>query len=92
MSLEARALAVLEDALACATAGERARLVAESCGDDAPLKARVEALLALDHAGPGPFATESFTAPFADADPIPERIDVYRVTGLIGTGGMSRVV
>ena len=41
MSLEARALAVLEDALACATAVERARLVAERCGDDALLKARV---------------------------------------------------
>ena len=92
MSLDARALEVLEAALAHDGAAERSRCLDELCGGDAALKSRVEAMLALDCTDMGAFATEAFTARSPGFETIPQRIGIYRVTGVIGEGGMSIVL
>ncbi|KAB7647432.1 serine/threonine-protein kinase [Polymorphobacter fuscus] len=84
---EARALAVLEAVLDRPMA-ERAAYARDRCGDDAELLARVLRLLAADDAG----RLRTGTAARAVADaPVPDRIGQYRITGLIGVGGMGAV-
>lgn len=69
---------------------ERAALLDRECGGDAGLRRRVDSLLAFDSA-----ATQHediiLGAPSAYLQPLPERIGPYRVTGLIGEGGMGTV-
>lgn len=69
---------------------ERADLLERECGRDEALRRRVETLLSLDSA-----ATQHedivLGAPSAYLRPLPERIGPYRITGLIGEGGMGTV-
>ncbi|HEU4968462.1 serine/threonine-protein kinase, partial [Sphingomonas sp.] len=83
---EARAFALLDEALDVAP-DERDQWL-EACTDDAALRARVSRLL---RAGAG-HALRTGTAPALAADePLPARIGAYRITGLIGQGGMGAV-
>jgi len=65
-------------------------LLERECEGDEALRRRVESLLALDSA-----ATQhediALAAPSAFQRPLPERIGPYRITGLIGEGGMGTV-
>ncbi|MEI6642560.1 MAG: serine/threonine-protein kinase [Novosphingobium sp.] len=89
---DARALAVVEEALGIDDPAARAAFVDKACGDDAPLRARVENLLAMD-GGDAPFLqTTSFARTFGLTDVIAERIGPYRVTGEIARGGMGQVL
>lgn len=89
---DTRALAVVEEALGIDDPAARAAFVAEACGADAALRARVEELLALE-GGDAPFLqTSSFARAFGLTDVIAERIGPYRVTGEIARGGMGQVL
>lgn len=92
MANESAALAIVEEALGVADPAARAALVAERCAGDAPLRARVEQLLALDQADFRLMPTESFVRPLGVMENIPARIGPYRVTGEIARGGMGAVV
>ena len=69
---------------------QRRALLDRECGEDAALRARVQSLLALDSA-----ATQhedfSLRASSAYHRPLPERIGPYRITSVIGEGGMGTV-
>jgi serine/threonine-protein kinase len=89
---DARALAVVEEALGIDDPAARAAFVDQACGAAAALRARVEELLALD-GGDAPFLqTSSFARAFGLTDVIAERIGPYRVTGEIARGGMGQVL
>ncbi|WP_298192437.1 serine/threonine-protein kinase [Novosphingobium sp.] len=89
---DARALALVEEALGIDDPAARARFLDEECGADAALRARVEQLLALE-GGDAPFLqTTSFVRAFGLTDVIAERIGPYRVTGEIARGGMGQVL
>lgn len=92
MSLDSKALAIVEDALSVEDRDERSRLVVRACGGDAALLARVEELLSHDNDRFRLTATESFMRPMSVVDVIPDRIGPYRVTGEIARGGMGAVV
>lgn len=92
MSIDAAALKIVEEALGIEEAPARAALIAERCGEDAVLRARVEELLALDGTDMRLTPTESFVRPLSVIDEIPDRIGPYRVTGEIARGGMGAVV
>lgn len=85
--LDARALPLLDAALAL-PAGSRHSFVAVESGTDTALAARVCRLLAAED--DSRLRTGSAAAAAADA-PIPQRIGRYRITGLIGVGGMGAV-
>ncbi len=72
-------------------AAQRASLLDRECGEDAQLRARVENLLALDSAATDVGETSGYEGPSAFERPLPERIGPYRVTGVIGEGGMGTV-
>lgn len=92
MSIDTAALLIVEDALGIDDPAARAALVAERCGADAVLRARVEELLALEATAIGLAPTESFVRPLRVIDAIPARIGPFRVTGEIARGGMGAVV
>ncbi|MDO7840738.1 serine/threonine-protein kinase [Sphingomonas immobilis] len=92
MSFEGEALAIVEAALDIEDSAARAAFVAERCGGDAALQARVEQLLALDTADFKLLPTESFARPLGVVDLIPPRIGPWRVTREIARGGMGAVV
>lgn len=92
MSLDAEALIVVEEALGIENAEARAAFVAERCGADAALRARVEELLALEGTAIRLTPTESFVRPLSIIDVIPDRIGPFKVTGEIARGGMGAVV
>lgn len=92
MSVDSIALEVVEAALGIEDAEARLAFVADRCGEDAALRARVEALLAYDEAGFRLLPTESFIQPIGVIEAIPERIGPYRVTAEIARGGMGAVV
>ncbi len=76
---------------ACELPPDQCRALLErECGGDEALRRRVESLLALDSA-----ATQhediALSASSAFQRPLPERIGPYRITGLIGEGGMGTV-
>ncbi|TRW17497.1 serine/threonine-protein kinase [Glacieibacterium frigidum] len=87
--LDGRALALLDAAFDRPSATREAWL-RDQCGDDEALTARCLALL---HAGTGAEARlRTGTAGQGDVDaPLPDRIGAYRITGLIGQGGMGAV-
>lgn len=72
-------------------AAERASLLDRECGDDAELRQRVEVLLSLDSAATSIGDTSGYEGPSAFERPLPERIGPYRITGIIGEGGMGTV-
>lgn len=84
---EARALALLEEVLDQPAAG-RDRWLAERCTDDA-LRRRVTTLLRADRGGMIHTGGASLLA--VDDEILPDRIGAYRITGLIGQGGMGAV-
>lgn len=85
--LEARALTMLGEALEIPEASRDAWLT-ERCGDDPALKARVAQLLRVGAEA----RLRTGAAPLlAGAEALPERIGAYRITGLIGQGGMGAV-
>ncbi|MBX9662259.1 serine/threonine-protein kinase [Novosphingobium sp.] len=91
MSMDARALKIVEEALAL-DGSDRAAFVASACGPDAELAARVQALLARDDDDARLFQTESFLRPLTLVEDIPGRFGPYRVVGEIARGGMGAVV
>ncbi len=82
-------------ALACELTGaERAALVRRECGDDAALRAEVEDLLRADESAS--FLDEDRLAAVRSQlgradEPVPERIGAFRITGVLGRGGMGVV-
>jgi serine/threonine protein kinase len=83
-------------ALECATPAERDALVAEACGSDSILRARVEALLRA-HASAGRFLDDATSAAGLRAEEAVvregpgARIDRYRLLEKIGEGGFGVV-
>ena len=80
-----------------APASERARVLRELCGDDSGLRLEVESLLGVDADGAGFLAppsnadhAEVFAGAPGEASPVPE-VPGYRITGLLGRGGMGIV-
>lgn len=71
---------------------EREALLAASCADAPELEARVRRLLAMEKEAPDLLSTRVIDEHHADPDPVPERVGKFRVTGLIGRGGMGMVV
>ena len=88
-TLEGRALALIEDALALAP-GEREGFINERAGDDPVLRARARALLAAAERSSGALATGGAGAAAAEPAP-PKRIGAYRIIELVGRGGMGAV-
>lgn len=87
--LDGRALALLDAAFDRPSATREAWL-REQCGGDAALTARCLALLRVGTGAEARLRTG--TAGQGDVDaPLPERIGAYRITGLIGQGGMGAV-
>ncbi|NNM76798.1 serine/threonine protein kinase [Sphingomonas sp. ID1715] len=87
MELEARALTMLDEALE-QPASQRERWLADRCGEDAALQRRVAAMLRMEEAP----SIRTGTAPLLAVDEeLPDRIGAYRITGLIGQGGMGAV-
>ena len=85
--LEARALALLDDALEQPD-DQRPAWVTEQCSDDEALRARLISLLSMS----GSHAIRTGAVPLLAGDEVlPERIGAYRITGLIGQGGMGAV-
>ncbi len=69
---------------------ERTAYLDEACGDDADLRNEVESLLEHDDAAVPDFLDPESIGVLAD-DPPPERIGKYRITGVLGEGGMGVV-
>ena len=63
---------------------EARRYLDKTCGDDAELRAEVEALIAADRGDTAPLDTPAM-------DQHPESIGGYRILGVIGRGGMGTV-
>lgn len=99
-ALRRRMLAVFDEVVELA-AGERAARLAVLCAGDAALRARVEAMLAADEAPTEPFAggVRAWAArvpdPAAAIAGLEARsgqcIGAWRITGLLGRGGMGAV-
>lgn len=87
MRFEAQALEILDEVLE-KPAAERETWLTQRCGPDAALRARVAGLLKL---GDMSLIRTGAAAALADETDAPERIGAYRVTGLIGQGGMGAV-
>ncbi|NHK28065.1 serine/threonine protein kinase [Parvularcula flava] len=87
--LEARALRLFEDSLDI-DADERAAWIARQAGDDLALRDRALSLLSYDSDRPL-LGTGGASADSDDETPIPETIGAYRITGIIGQGGMGTV-
>ncbi|MBS0504927.1 MAG: serine/threonine protein kinase [Proteobacteria bacterium] len=84
---EARLLALLDEVLELAP-GERETWLGDRCGDDEALKARALALL---RAGNAPWMHTGAARFLGRDEELPDRIGAYRITGLIGQGGMGAV-
>jgi len=72
-------------------ATQRAAMLDRDCGNDPGLRQRVEKLLALDSAATDVGGTSGYEGPSAFHRPLPKRIGPYRITGVIGEGGMGIV-
>ena len=92
MATDARALAIVEEALGEPDPARREALIAERCGDDAALAARVRELLALDDGDSPLLHTDSFAQAFGLPEVLPQRFGPFRVTGEIARGGMGTVL
>ena len=89
-SLEARVLALLDDALE-QPSDAREAFVRERCGGDRLLCDRALELLRAGSRSSRRFRTGGGPRSVEQAMPPPERIGAYRITGLIGQGGMGAV-
>ncbi len=90
-----RIKAILADALECADAGARAKFVAAACGDDAALRAEVEAFLAREAAtGLEQYADAMRGSRAEDAElhaNTGRRVGAYELIRELGRGGMGAV-
>jgi serine/threonine-protein kinase len=84
---EAQALEILDEVLE-KPAGERETWLTERCGPDTVLRERVAKLLKL---GDMSLLRTGAAVSLAEDAEAPERIGAYRITGLIGQGGMGAV-
>ena len=88
-SLEQQALRLLTDALE-QPSSDRENWVREQAGDNAALASRVLALLEADGSLHTVLRTGGANRDVGDAPP-PERAGPYKITGMIGRGGMGAV-
>lgn len=88
-SLERRAMALATDALELNEA-ERAAFIARECADNEALADRVRGLVSADSSSGGALRTGGATRDLGE-DPMPERAGAYKLTELIGRGGMGAV-
>lgn len=89
MSIDAKALELVEAALEIEPGAARDAFLTEATGGDAALSARVRQLLAFDTAAVP--ATDALVRMIAPALPVPERLGPWRVGAAIGEGGMGAV-
>lgn len=88
-SLERRAMALAADALELDKA-DRAAFIARECADNEELAERVRGLLSADTSSSAALRTGGASRDAGD-DPMPERAGAYKLTELIGRGGMGAV-
>lgn len=88
-SIERLALEILTRALDVAS-DERVAWVRTECAGDAALEARVLALLSADNSNPGVLKTGGARSDAVEPA-APERVGAYRITEIIGQGGMGAV-
>jgi serine/threonine protein kinase/tetratricopeptide (TPR) repeat protein len=87
---------IFQEALECET-GQRAAFLDEACASDKDLRREVESMLIADQGatnpldGPISHIAASLLPPKQGLTMIGRRIGVYRLTGLIGQGGMGAV-
>jgi serine/threonine-protein kinase len=89
-SLDVRVLALLDEALE-QTSADRDAWIRARCVDDGDLCARALALLGSGSRSSHAIRTGGGVLSVNDAMPPPDRIGAYRITGLIGQGGMGTV-
>lgn len=89
--LDQKALALVEQCLDL-DEERRRRFVEESCAGSPELRDKVERILAMDETRFKLLPTEAH--PFIDPapEPMPERIGPFRITGVVGRGGMGTVL
>ena len=87
--IESAAFALFNDALDQPSGEREAFILAAAAGNSALIE-RVRALLAADGSASAVLRTGGASADAAEAAP-PERIGAYRITGLVGQGGMGAV-
>lgn len=88
-SLDSQAMAIFSEALD-QPSDERADWIRKACAGNEALHAKVLSLLKADTGQAGVLRTGGAAADQTDA-PLPERVGAYRITGLIGEGGMGAV-
>lgn len=88
-SLERRAMALAADALELNEA-DRAAFITRECEGNDVLAERVRGLLSADGSSGGVLRTGGATRD-AGEEPMPDRAGAYKLTGLIGRGGMGAV-
>ena len=88
-SLDAKAMAIFSEALD-QPSDNRDAWVQDACAGNAALLARVRGLLNADTGHESLLRTGGAAADHQEA-PLPERVGAYRITGLIGQGGMGAV-
>jgi eukaryotic-like serine/threonine-protein kinase len=95
MTIDARALAVVEEALDVADPRQRALFITRQCGDDADLYLAVQRILAMDQTGSPMLPTGASLVTSAEPEQpevIPDRMGPFRIIDVIGRGGMGSVV
>lgn len=92
MGSEAEVLQIVEAALAIEDDAARTAWLDSRCADDSVLRQRIDRLLGMDETGFRLLRTDHFQPVVPDAEPIPDRFGVFRVTDIIGRGGMGAVV
>lgn len=92
MSIDSRALEIVEDALGMDDPDAVAAFLGQACDDDIFLRAKVDRMLALDQTGFKLMRTDAHVPSTLTTDPLPDRIGPFRVLGTIGRGGMGAVV
>lgn len=88
---DARALAIVEDALDFEDEAARLRFVTTSCGQDARLAARVAQLLDWDTRAAASINTDAMARVAAASLPVPDHFGPWRRGAELGQGGMGAV-
>jgi eukaryotic-like serine/threonine-protein kinase len=91
MSIETRALAVVEEALGVSDPVARASVLDRSCSGNTELRARVDHLLSFEGTQIGLLTVANLVDPLGLVEEVPDRIGPYRITGEIARGGMGAV-